>query len=135
MSKEKKGEGNNVVQKLQATNRDLQCVAGKLNGLMDQLGERGSVAVYKTQIQFGGPEGDWHDDEDLLIAIVNRNLVVPAIGVPENGTTVTWNGPNGNGSITFFNDSDSFRGMAQFPNEGPVGYRGKRYVVASKETK
>lgn len=134
MSKEKQGEGN-IVQKLQGANNDLQCAAGKLNGLIQELGELGSVAVYKTQIQFGGPEGDWHDDEDLIIAIVNRNLVVPVCGAPENGTTVTWSGPRGNGSITFFNDSDAFRGTAQFPNEGPVGYRGRRYTHVSKETK
>jgi len=39
------------------------------------------------------------------------------------GTTATWQGAEGNGSITFF-DQDNFRGSAQFPDEGPVGYRG-----------
>ncbi|WP_245602600.1 hypothetical protein [Gloeothece verrucosa] len=31
----------------------------------------------------------------------------------------------GNGNITFFNDANSFLGAAQFPGEGPVGYRGQ----------
>ncbi|MET9535326.1 hypothetical protein ABZY02_33010 [Streptomyces sp. NPDC006649] len=39
-----------------------------------------------------------------------------------NGTSVTWNSNDGN--VTFFDDGSSFQGAAQFPSEGPVGYRG-----------
>jgi hypothetical protein len=39
---------------------------------------------------------------------------------------VTWSGPAGNGTVTFFDDGKTFTGSAQFPNEGPVGYRGSR---------
>lgn len=83
------------------------------------------MATYRTQIQWGGPNAGWHDDADLTIEISNRNTVVPGNGTPPNGTTVTWSGPEGNGSITFFNDANSFQGSAQFPGEGPVGYRGQ----------
>ncbi|MGW2261373.1 hypothetical protein ACWCXE_26755 [Streptomyces sp. NPDC001780] len=30
----------------------------------------------------------------------------------------------GNGSVTFFDSGTRFEGTAQFPDEGPVGYRG-----------
>ena len=83
------------------------------------------MAVYKTQIQYGGPNAEWHDDADLSIDLKNRKDVVPASGSAATGTTVTWSGPNGNGTITFFNDSNAFMGTAQFPGEGPVGYRGQ----------
>ncbi|OHV21479.1 hypothetical protein BBK14_26595 [Parafrankia soli] len=33
-------------------------------------------------------------------------------------------GPQGNGNITFFDDGARFQGAAEFPGEGPVGYRG-----------
>ena len=83
------------------------------------------MATYKTQIQYGGPDAGWHDDANLTIEISNRNSIVPAQGPPATGTQVTWSGPQGNGSITFFNSANSFAGSAQFPNEGPVGYRGQ----------
>jgi len=99
------------------------------------------MATYKTQIQWGGPSGDWHDDADLVIEIKNRpepeslrdkstiwKEVVPATGAPSTGTQVSWSGPNGNGNITFFNEGSSFMGSAQFPGEGPVGYRGQLKV-------
>ncbi|MFJ2645297.1 hypothetical protein ACIO1C_00940 [Streptomyces sp. NPDC087420] len=44
--------------------------------------------------------------------------------VSNNGATVTWNSDAGNGSVTFFDEGNSFQGTAQFPGEGPVGYRG-----------
>ncbi|MGC5402113.1 hypothetical protein ACPXCP_41060 [Streptomyces sp. DT20] len=40
------------------------------------------------------------------------------------GTAVTWQGNGGQGSITFFDNGSTFQGTAQFPGEGPVGYRG-----------
>ncbi|MFJ1895596.1 hypothetical protein [Streptomyces sp. NPDC088115] len=40
------------------------------------------------------------------------------------GTTVNWTSNDGNGNVTFFDDGSSFQGTAQFPSEGPVGYRG-----------
>ena len=83
------------------------------------------MATYRTQIQWGGPDSGWHDDADLTIEISNRNPVIPSNGAPATGTTVSWSGPAGNGSITFFNDANNFMGSAQFPGEGPVGYRGQ----------
>lgn len=83
------------------------------------------MAVYRTQIQWGGPDAEWHDDADLTVQLSNRKDVVPSSGTASVGTTVTWSGPNGNGSITFFNDANAFMGYAQFPDEGPVGYRGQ----------
>ncbi len=83
------------------------------------------MATYKTQIQFGGPDAGWQDDADLVIEIKNRNAVVPASGAPSTGTSVAWASKDGNGNITFFNDANSFLGSAQFPGEGPVGYRGQ----------
>lgn len=84
------------------------------------------MAHYRTQIQWGGPTADWHDDSDLTIEISNRNAVVPGgTGRPATGTQVSWAGPEGNASITFFDDGASFQGAAQFPGEGPVGYRGQ----------
>ena len=81
------------------------------------------MATYNTQISYGG---QWHDDADLTIDIRNRQNVVPVEGNPTPGTTVTWYGPNGNGSITFFGDPEwDFGGSVQFPGEGPVGYRGQ----------
>ncbi|GAA6617395.1 hypothetical protein [Scytonema sp. NUACC26] len=83
------------------------------------------MATYSTQIQFGGSDAPWHDDADLVLEIKNRQDVVPSKSLPATGTVVTWSGPNGNGSITFFDDANSFLGSAQFPGEGPVGYRGQ----------
>ncbi|MCM3883335.1 hypothetical protein [Frankia sp. R82] len=82
------------------------------------------MSLYHTEIQWGGPGAEWHKDADLQIVIGNRNQVVPSSGRPETGTQVTWSGPQGNGSITFFDDGASFQGAAQFPGEGPVAYRG-----------
>jgi hypothetical protein len=83
------------------------------------------MATYSTQIQTGGPDGSWAEDSQLEIHIGNRSIVVPDGESAANGTTVTWSGPNGSGSVTFF-DRDNFQGTAQFPGEGPVGYRGRR---------
>ncbi|WP_307721574.1 hypothetical protein [Embleya hyalina] len=43
---------------------------------------------------------------------------------PIRGARITRSGPQGNGSITFFDDGASFQGTARFPGEGPVAYRG-----------
>ncbi|MBV2152500.1 hypothetical protein [Kitasatospora sp. SUK 42] len=80
------------------------------------------MATYNTEIHTGG--GGWQEDSPLTLSIGNRGDVV-GNGAPEAGTTVTWNSPNaGAGNVTFFDDGNSFRGTAQFPNEGPVEYRG-----------
>lgn len=79
------------------------------------------MARYSTEIGTGG--GGWTPDKDLELSIKNRQEVVGS-GGPATGTTVTWSGPHGNGSVTFFDGGQSFSGSAQFPNEGPVGYRG-----------
>ncbi|WP_052849434.1 hypothetical protein [Streptomyces avicenniae] len=81
------------------------------------------MARYSTEIHTGG--GGWQPDEDLTISISNRGHVVPGDGAPATGTTVTWSGEQGNGSVTFFDDGTAFQGTAQFPGEGPVGYRGR----------
>ena len=83
------------------------------------------MATYRTQIQWGGPDAEWHDDTDLTISVNNRNAVIPGNGRPKTGTQISWAGPQGNASITFFDDGARFSGAAQFPNEGPVGYRGQ----------
>jgi hypothetical protein len=83
------------------------------------------MAKYRTQIQWGGPDAGWHDDSDLTIEISNRHAVVPGTGRPATGTQVSWAGPAGNATITFFDDGARFQGAAQFPGEGPVGYRGQ----------
>ncbi|HSV67469.1 MAG TPA: hypothetical protein VLJ59_16375 [Mycobacteriales bacterium] len=83
------------------------------------------MATYRTQIQWGGPNAEWHDDSDLTVVIQNRKAVVPQSGRPANGTQVSWAGTQGNAAITFFDDGASFQGAAQFPGEGPVGYRGQ----------
>jgi hypothetical protein len=83
------------------------------------------MARFTTQIQWGGPDGGWHDDADLEIVITNRNKVFPADRAPQTGTQVSWSGPQGNGQVTFFDDGTWFTGSAQFPKEGPVGYRGQ----------
>lgn len=111
---------NEVAEKEQVTN-DPNC--DELNCLIERLNDLGVAAIYKTQIQFGGPDAPWQDDADLIMVIKNRNEVIPTCIFPDAGTTVTWYSQNGNGSITFFGDGE-FRGSAQFPGEGPVGYRG-----------
>ncbi|MEW9550367.1 hypothetical protein [Nonomuraea sp. NPDC050783] len=82
------------------------------------------MATYKTQIQWGGPNAEWHDDADLIIVIQNRDGVMPQNGVPSTGTQISWASVQGNGSVTFFEDGNRFAGSAQFKGEGPVGYRG-----------
>jgi hypothetical protein len=82
------------------------------------------MATYRTQIQWGGPNGAWDDDADLVIEFQNRLDVAPATNTAATGTILCWSGPNGSGSITFFNDATSFLGSVQFPGEGPLGYRG-----------
>ncbi|MEX5709984.1 hypothetical protein AB1484_17130 [Parafrankia sp. FMc6] len=82
------------------------------------------MAVYNTEIQYGGQNADWHKDADLQIVIGSRSSVVPQSGRPATGTQVSWSGPQGNGNITFFDDGARFQGAAEFPGEGPVGYRG-----------
>ncbi|MFB6815434.1 hypothetical protein ACFCV8_12930 [Streptomyces sp. NPDC056347] len=81
------------------------------------------MATYETEIHTGG--GGWQSDEPLSLSIVNRDAVVPEDGRPSTGTTVTWSGDQGNGSVTFFDEGSRFEGTAQFPGEGPVGYRGR----------
>ncbi|WP_369213709.1 hypothetical protein [Streptomyces flavofungini] len=57
--------------------------------------------------------------------MLGRWDVIPGHGNPPEGSTVTWSSPNaGNGSVTFYDNGSRFEGTAQFPNEGPVGYRG-----------
>ncbi|MER6628459.1 hypothetical protein ABT301_09480 [Streptomyces sp. NPDC000987] len=80
------------------------------------------MATYSTEIQWGGPEGQWHSDSDLRLDIINRKQIVDA--PPAEGTQISWSGPMGNGTVTFFDGGSRFQGTAQFPNEGPVGYRG-----------
>ncbi|MEU4443702.1 hypothetical protein AB0K14_20185 [Actinosynnema sp. NPDC050801] len=79
------------------------------------------MATYKTEI---GTGGGWQPDADLTVHITNRKDVVPDGGRPSTGTTVTWSGEQGDGSVTFFDSGSAFQGTAQFPGEGPVGYRG-----------
>ncbi|OLF07607.1 hypothetical protein BLA60_27225 [Actinophytocola xinjiangensis] len=82
------------------------------------------MAVYETEIHTGG--GGWQADEPLSVTISNRADVVAQDAPPPTGTAVTWSSPAaGNGSVTFFDDGSRFEGTAQFPNEGPVGYRGQ----------
>ncbi|MCK1817074.1 hypothetical protein MTQ13_22815 [Streptomyces sp. XM4011] len=81
------------------------------------------MATYETELHTGG--GGWQADEPLSISITNRESVVPENGAPSTGTTVTWSGDQGNGSVTFFDEGTRFEGTAQFPGEGPVGYRGQ----------
>lgn len=91
--------------------------------MIERLKSLGLAAVYETQIQYGGPDAEWHDDADLIIVLKNRRDIIPTCKYPATGTTVSWCSENGNGSITFFAEKE-FRGSAQFPGEGPVGYRG-----------
>lgn len=81
------------------------------------------MATYDTEIHTGG--GGWQQDQPLSINIANRNEVVPPDAPPGTGTTVTWSSEAGNGSVTFFDGGNNFKGTAQFPGEGPVGYRGQ----------
>lgn len=81
------------------------------------------MAKYATEIQYGGPNAPWHPDRELEIIIKNREDVIGSDG-PATGTSVAWFSPSGNGSVTFFDDGMTFSGSAQFPSEGPVGYRG-----------
>ena len=83
------------------------------------------MAKYKTEIHWGGESGSWHSDADLEIQIINRKKVVPSNGAPKTGTSVTWSSSEGNGDITFYDNGNTFNGNAQFPGEGPVGYRGE----------
>ncbi|MGW4426454.1 hypothetical protein [Streptosporangium sp. NPDC004631] len=81
------------------------------------------MARYDTEIYTGG--GGWQEDQPLELSLTNRNAVVPQDGRPSTGTTVTWSSDDGNGSVTFFDNGDRFEGSARFPDEGPVGYRGR----------
>lgn len=81
------------------------------------------MATYQTEIHTGG--GGWQRDKDLSLHLANRGEIVPNQGRPATGTMVTWSGPEGNGSVTFLDNGNNFEGTAQFPNEGPVGYRGQ----------
>ncbi|SHF57810.1 hypothetical protein [Streptoalloteichus hindustanus] len=80
------------------------------------------MATYDTEIHTGG--GGWQQDQPLEINIRNRGEVVGSGARPAAGTTVTWSGEAGNGSVTFFDNGNRFHGSAQFPGEGPVEYRG-----------
>lgn len=81
---------------------------------------------FESEIQWGGPDAPFHPDAALKLVIENREPVVPISGEVPTGTSVSWSSSNGNGNIRFFNDATSFLGSAQFPGEGPVGYRGSR---------
>ncbi|GAA3031830.1 hypothetical protein [Actinokineospora globicatena] len=83
------------------------------------------MAKYKTFYQVGGFNGGWSPDGTLEISITSRSEVIGA-SAPGTGTTVTWSGPKGNATVTFFDNGATFQGTAQFPNEGPIGYRGER---------
>ena len=87
-----------------------------------QHGACGTAAVFKTEIQWGGNAAPWHADADLTVLLKNRHTIVDKTTAP-TGTTLNWSGPNGNADITF-TAKNAFTGTAQFPNEGPVGYRG-----------
>ncbi|MFD7596996.1 hypothetical protein ACFV6D_28690 [Kitasatospora sp. NPDC059812] len=81
------------------------------------------MPTYDTEIATGS--GGWQDDQPLTLHIAHRSDTVGADETPDTGTTVTWNSPNsGSGAITFFDDGSRFQGTAQFPDEGPVEYRG-----------
>lgn len=82
------------------------------------------MATYATEIQYGGPNAPWRADRELEIVIKDRDDVIGS-GPPPTGTQVSWSSPNGNGNVTFFDEGVSFSGSAQFPSEGPVGYRGQ----------
>jgi hypothetical protein len=80
------------------------------------------AAIFKTEIQWGGDHAPWHSDADLSLVLQNRHPIVDRTAVPA-GTALHWSGPNGNADITV-GAANTFTGTAQFPNEGPVGYRG-----------
>jgi hypothetical protein len=82
------------------------------------------MAKYSTEYQTGGQDGPWRPDDDLEIIITSRKSVVPAGNAPPTGTQVSWASTAGNGSVTFFENGTRFAGSAEFPGEGPVGYRG-----------
>ncbi|GLZ40467.1 hypothetical protein [Actinokineospora sp. NBRC 105648] len=82
------------------------------------------MAKYKTFYQVGGVNGAWQPDGQLELTIKSRSEVV-GTGGPATGTSVSWSGPQGNASITFFDNGRTFAGTAVFPNEGPIGYRGE----------
>lgn len=91
------------------------------------------MATYDTRIHTRG--GGWQDDQPLAIRITNRGEAIADGSVPPTGTTVTWSNPrSGSGSVTFFDEGSRFEGTAQFPGEGPVGYRGT-LVCAPKLSK
>jgi OAA-family lectin sugar binding domain len=81
------------------------------------------------------PEGSqWirhRPDADLVALISNRRTIVDHTTAPA-ATRVTWTGPGGNATITF-TAANGFTGTAQFPGEGPVGYRGT-FFSARPET-
>ncbi|MEV1011306.1 hypothetical protein [Streptomyces sp. NPDC049881] len=81
------------------------------------------MATYSTEIHTGG--GGWQPDRPLSLHLANRGEVVPEDGRPSTGTTVTWSGDQGKGTVTFFDGGSRFEGTAQFPGEGPVEYRGR----------
>jgi FtsP/CotA-like multicopper oxidase with cupredoxin domain len=84
------------------------------------------MATYNTEIQWGGRDASWHPDQPLTLTITNRVPVVPEHGAPSTGTSVTWSGAEGSGTVTFFDNGTWFLGTAQFPGEEPVGYRGTK---------
>ncbi|WP_331769649.1 hypothetical protein OG948_38545 (plasmid) [Embleya sp. NBC_00888] len=82
------------------------------------------MATYQTEIQ-SGSEGGWEPGDDVSLASMNRSAIAPGNGgIPATGTTVNWNSPQGEANVTFFDSGTRFEGTTQFPNEGPVGYRG-----------
>jgi OAA-family lectin sugar binding domain len=90
-----------------------------------------TAATFATEIQWGGDQAPWHTDENLTVLITNRLRVLGNNTFPA-GSQLSWSGQNGNGKIAFAKDG-SFTGTAQFPGEGPVGYRGTAVTSASTQ--
>ncbi|MEU2061013.1 hypothetical protein [Streptomyces sp. NPDC013455] len=81
------------------------------------------MPTYDTEIHTGG--GGWQQDTPLTLTIANRDQAIGDGSAPPTGSTVTWSTPHaGSGSVTFFDEGSRFEGTAQWPGEGPVGYRG-----------
>lgn len=87
------------------------------------------MAIYTTEIQWGGHNAEWRAEGDLEVQIKSNNKDVIGDSAPPAGTAVSWSGPNGSAQVTFFTDPNGtnlFSGAAHFPGEGPVGFRGKK---------
>jgi hypothetical protein len=82
--------------------------------------------TYQTEIQWGGPKAPWQDHADLeTIRGKTGETREIDLAPPTGGTQISWGGPNAEAAnITFYDEGSRFEGSAQFPGEGPVGYRG-----------